>query len=390
MKKHLIAAAVAAAVAVPAAAQVTVSGTLDVRAINDMKDTRGTQQAKFEGSDGGVSSSHLLPPDGFATSQIVFTATEDLGGGMKATAYFAQRLGSVLDARDRYIDLSGGFGGIRIGRLNPTVTTNFLGLSGLASTGNAGSFYSFATSGANMAGTVAAGTALPAAAAMSATTNAAFGAGSHERGDGTIQYTTPNFNGFVASIGYRKNTNDLDTSDASMADQEQQYGTLTYTQGKLSVGIGISDRDTNGTFSSATSASSTANTSAKFGDKLQYVAGGYDFGMMRVNAIYSTRTADLAAVRVNDAKLSAISLTVPVGAITLSGSFYDGEDKALATNADDVETSGYQLSVRYALSKRTYGYVITGENKTEKSGSNTQTGADRKLKQTGVGIVHNF
>ena len=75
MKKHLIAAAVAAAVAVPAVAQVTVYGLFDA-AYTDIKTT--TAAAVTTKTNDYVDSGRM------SGSRLCFRGAEDLGGGLKA------------------------------------------------------------------------------------------------------------------------------------------------------------------------------------------------------------------------------------------------------------------------------------------------------------------
>ena len=86
MKKHLIAAAVAAAVAVPAMAQnVTMDGVID--SMYGSVDRGGTAAitGKFVGVVANV----------FATSQMNIRGTEDLGGGVKAGFRLSRQLGAA-------------------------------------------------------------------------------------------------------------------------------------------------------------------------------------------------------------------------------------------------------------------------------------------------------
>ena len=111
MKKHLIAAAVAATLAVPAMAQVTISGNVeagyasrDVSATVDQKTVN-----KFVGTPG-----------------IAISGSEDLGGGMKASFQLVQDIAtpdgsSTGDFEISTVSLSGGFGEIRLGRNHPSL-----------------------------------------------------------------------------------------------------------------------------------------------------------------------------------------------------------------------------------------------------------------------------
>jgi len=110
MKKHLIAAAVAGALAVPAMAQVTISGNVEAGYVS--KDNSATVDqktvSKFVGTPG-----------------ITFKGSEDLGGGMKASFQLTQDIdtptgGSSGDFEIATVSLSGGFGEIRLGRNHPS------------------------------------------------------------------------------------------------------------------------------------------------------------------------------------------------------------------------------------------------------------------------------
>jgi predicted porin len=117
MKKHLIAAAVAAAFAVPAMAQVTVYG----------KANMGINKAS------GAKAVLANGPDG-SSSRLGFRGTEDLGGGLSASFLFEHGLSpdtgaadAVFWQRSAWVGLKGGFGEVRVGR---QYTLGFLGIIG--------------------------------------------------------------------------------------------------------------------------------------------------------------------------------------------------------------------------------------------------------------------
>jgi predicted porin len=107
MKKHLIAAAVAGALAVPAMAQVTISGALEAGYIskkNADKSTNSTVDTIV------------------GTPNITFKGSEDLGGGLKAGFTLKQNIDTPTGAQSNFaqsqLDLSGGFGKISLGRFD--------------------------------------------------------------------------------------------------------------------------------------------------------------------------------------------------------------------------------------------------------------------------------
>jgi predicted porin len=382
MKKHLIAAAVAGALAVPAMAQVTVSGTLDVRAYQSGDITVGTGATAVKSDSKGSGGESTVAVDGFSTSQIVFTAEEDLGGGLKAKAVFAQRLENTLGARDRSIELSGGFGSIRLGRFNPAISANYLSISGLGSTGNAGTFYNLVTSGVFATGAPY--------NALSAS-GEAYGEGSFERQDNIIQYTSPSIGGISASIGV-VNTSSGSNQEAGDNSNEQMHVTVAYTAGPLALAAGYGNRK-----NEVLASDSDSTTLEKWEGDLTWFGGSYDLGAAKLHLTHLLRdnkvSSDNVSIgKLHDAKVTTIAASVPLGAITLRASYYDGEDELVnATAGIDAaaEMDGYQISGTYAFSKRTFAYLIYGENNLDyKLAANSD--ANTKVKQTGLGVVHNF
>jgi predicted porin len=97
MKKTIIAAALSAAVAAPAAmADVSISGGLFVEAIQNDADSWG---------------------QGGPRGDLVFTASEDLGNGMKASVKLHQSLDAAAAMADQTVSLSGDFGTFTMGRM---------------------------------------------------------------------------------------------------------------------------------------------------------------------------------------------------------------------------------------------------------------------------------
>jgi predicted porin len=127
--------------------------------------------------------------------------------------------------------------------------------------------------------------------------------------------------------------------------------------------------------------------------ELRWVAGSYNFGVATVSLAYLTRddsTTDAAGVNAenSNAKISVVGLTIPAGAATIRASYYTGDNSVTVANNDDIELQGYQLSVNYALSKRTSVYAVMGDSKTERTGANV--GASRAYSSNAIGITHTF
>jgi len=201
MKKTIIAAAVAAAVAAPAAfADVKISGVINQEFADLGNDTN---------SDSNV--------------DLVISGSEDLGNGMKAsfkihTMYDDGIIGSGTTAgaqADQSISLSGDFGTITTGRFEPMIEGMVV----------------------SMAATDAADSISIESAQSSAT-----------RSEGGLRYMSPNMNGFQVGIEGFASTETAGTDDF---DTTAVYA--SYSNGGLTVKIADESRE------GATSASTTVN-----------------------------------------------------------------------------------------------------------------------------------
>ena len=364
MKKHLIAAAVAGALAVPAMAQVTIKGVFDVQAYGS---TETKTQLTSTAATTTAKTSQTANNNGWATSEIRFEGSEDLGGGLKASFALATGLSNgtaTFADRDRWLQLAGGFGAIRMGRINPAAASGFHGTVA-GSTNQGGSIYDVITGGATYGG---------------------FGggmtAGNYERsGSQMLQYTSPNMSGFVVNVNYHTATT-ADSSTIAGKTKTTQTGVhLGYSAGPLSIGVATNQRD-----------SDTEGVVGGIEGDLTWIAGSYNLGMASVGLARIMREDETTAAGVttknSDIGINAVQVTVPLGATTLRASYYDGENDRGAGTADNVDLSGYMVSLNYALSKRTGAYVAMGQNKTERAGTNTGSANERNT--TGVGIHHSF
>ena len=399
----------AVAVSTGAMAQVTISGNLNINAVNNDKTTTQKTSTDAATTDKTVGTGSK---EGWTASQIAFSGTEDLGGGLTASFFVAQRLNATASqalggGRDTFLGLSGGFGSVRIGQFIPASAAGFHAFTGARTTNQAGSVYGLLTSGENVFG------------------NASDKSGSFERQTAVIQYTTPSFNGFTVNASYGKNG--VDKSGVAGDGNTTQHGlSFAYSAGPLAVGGGTNQRkvntelvagsaatgfcadddgDTVATSTAATSCGSGATlmvinagtdeeAAASHKAKLNWLGASYDLGVARVMVAHVRRTTDTteagtATVRATDIKTNAVGVHVPMGAFTLAASTYSGKNnKAANDSSDDLKLSGHQLSVTYALSKRTTIYAATGENKTKRAGTNT--GETVKRTSHAVGLMHSF
>lgn len=421
MKKHLIAAAVAAAVAAPVMAQnVTVSGLIDVAPHVTAKNTVGAANVKASGTT-GVS--------GWSTSNIAFTASEDLGGGMKASATISSFFDSgstspgngladaagtaynTIGGRDRFIKLEGGFGAIQFGRFAPTIN----GYCGYSCAGGTNNNAGTTDSGSSdlVVGTLSGRKELSAIAARALRSNNAYSfdgdaanrnmgapgntevnAAHMEHQSGVFEFTTPTVSGFNAVLTYINGKND-DSGNAG-TDKATQHGIrVNYSAGPLAASLATGTRKSEielNTVESQTKAS------------INWFGLSYDLGMAKLFASYATRKDKLtdtdnnvAEVTLGNVKVNTIGLQVPMGAVTFNASMYQGKNKGSLSpadlgdtdNAEDRKLKGHQISARYALSKRTFAYAVTGVNKDSRDNTALDND-DFKRSQTQIGFVHSF
>jgi predicted porin len=293
MKKHLIAAAVAAAFAVPAMAQVTMSGSITAGIVDS-----GAAGAKAQ-----------VTTIGGGANAINFSATEDLGGGLRggftgqlrfnaATGDFNSDSGSGAGKNGFHaanVFIGGGFGTFRVGKIAEDSNCGFdpwgcLTNAGSLATGTAGMLTAASTQG------------------------------------NSVSYATPRIQG----VGFSYQTT------LNRAGNERSVLNLDYSAGPISAQYLVA------------SGSGAANTGSGFtgGTKGDQAALGlsYNFGVARV--IYSlVRAENAAGARTKD--IQYVAASIPLGAAAIWAA-YSQDDKAAKT-AD----TAWALGVNYALSKRT-------------------------------------
>jgi predicted porin len=297
MKKHLIALAVAGAVAVPAMAQnVTMYGTIDTGLVKT--DTTGGA-SPTAAADSKLSS-----------SLIGFKGSEDLGGGLKANFQLEGSLtpstgivgksvtgsdnNTELFNREAWVGVSGAFGAVRIGQ---TDVSSHQGVDGLASNlGNQNDFL-------GDIGTDAAS---------------------------VIRYTAPTVNGFTFDVGY-SNSN---TTTATGVTDITGAG-LSYANGPIKAAVGYAKAEL------------TATTSTK-----QNAAGiQYNAGVATVAIAVNRITSDTASAERTE---SIYSVSVPFQGFVLAASA--NKDNKKAASEEDLSVTNF--GVTKALSKRTTVYAI--------------------------------
>lgn len=260
-------------------------------------------------------------------SQIVFSGTEDLGGGLKASVRLAQRLSpesghndGTFNERPTFqgestVGLAGHFGAVKLGRQltalqGPIAATDPWGTWTVGSTANLQAGYTTDP----VANTDGAGAV---------------------RTD-AITYASPSWGGFsaAASIGLKASQ-----AKPGAAVQSRTLGSLwlSYAQGPLMIGGGY-ERN-------------------RQDDKLAAVLGVYDFGMVKLGAGYSW--TDTVAVGGDKRKAWNLMATAPIGVVTLKAGYAHTQ-----AEGSGIETRKLGVGGEYALSKRTFLYTTYARSRT--------------------------
>lgn len=352
MKKTLIAlAALAVVSAASAQSTVTISGLVDL----------GYRTVDATGAASDVNS---VTQNGSATTAIIFGGSEDLGGGMKANFRIETNpdltAGGGIAAATGYsfVGLAGGFGDVKLGRLNA---------SALEANGIANPFGPAIGSGYGGLGT-AASTGMFARYAGA-------GATGPTRFNNAIEYTSPAFSGVTVRALIVPKYDNATTNGNNR--QGVTDISVKYANGPVTVMLGqqgITDTASNALVDvgPALAADQTSTFS--------YLVGSYQMGAFKLGGAYITQTGPAATIGADIAGYR-LSGTYTTGAVTLMASFANSDDRA-TTNVDRTSSA---LGVDYALSKRTALYA-----RYERTDLDTNSAADDVATIMGVGIRHTF
>jgi predicted porin len=312
MKKSLVAVAALAFVgAASAQSTVTLSGKLAFA--YKAAEAAGVNPAKANG---------LEVTDG----DFVLTASEDLGGGLKATASMGvQSRGrdTAIKGRDASLTLAGGFGSVMIGAIE--IGNGIIGLGGADAP-------TMGLDGATGLGGIS-------RAVLSDVMNA-----------DVLMYTSPSMGGFTFAAALLDATAGLGMQSAAL------------TQDATLVGVNYAV----GAFAAAADYTSFGLNAVAAGlDSRTRLSASYDLGMAKLGAGYENLKSTAATN--NSETQYLIGVSAPVGKALTVGLNY------ARNTADAANTiTAYELGANYALSKRT-GVQVAYQNISENNVSGNAT-----------------
>jgi len=299
MKKTLVALAILAASGA-SFAQATITGTYAFGYASQ--------------SGGGAAGQSGLGTD---TSDINFAASEDLSGGMKASAKMGisgANRGSSVVGNTATVGLSSSSFGLTLGTVESA--------NGLLAIGSSGA------SGFGLDGKVISGSQTIDLLSLSFPVSSALTVGATyvDRGNGTVVPSTSAAGGFGLNAG-----------TSGSVDAQPSVGlSVTYASGAIAAKADYTSWSKQDEISTATLAAMTNKSRVR-------LSGAYDLGAVRLSAGYSQLETTVSTT----SKETLLGVKVPVGAVTL------GLDYAIAQATGKQDGTGYSLGLGYDLSKRT-------------------------------------
>jgi len=318
MNKKLIALAIASALAAPVAmadgGNVKITGQLNV------------SYDLIKGNAGGTSNQTMSNVSSNA-SNIVFSGDEDLGNGLKAVwqvqTYFTGGgtgntdtscdVGSSVGCGNTFAGLTGGFGGVYLGKNDTPFKT--IGRKVDLFNNTLGDSRNLISSG------IANGT----------------GNAWDLRPSSMIWYASPSMSGFQIVAGYVTNA---EAGANTMAKTSATSVGATYANGPVFVGAAWEKHQPGGT------------TDAP---KAWRLSGGYDFGVAKIVALWQSTKSNLADQSEDDRKVWGLGGAFKLdGANTLKAQYYKADKFG---NQNNTGASMWAIGADHAMSKRTTAYV---------------------------------
>lgn len=340
MKKQIIAAAVAAAFAVPAMAQVTVGGNFDIsydfgkqNEANKVLDTQGAM----------------------STSALTLAGSEDLGGGLKAYFNINSRLGQGGQVNGDVGSGQAAEGTTTVANRQGTINFGDRGFQ-VGVSGGFGDVAFGKTPGTAMGATIRGGVA----GNLSLLQESSLG----DRPNNMVSYTTPKMGAFTGRLVYVVETESYEVSGS-------------YTSGNLVVNAAYADVKA---FTDAVTQGATNDTAGTdMGLRI-----GYNLGFAALNVSYIKGETGRGGYATDSTQYS-VGVTVPAGSLSYFAEY--GDRNSGSTTAAAPGDVFYNVGAVYNLSKRTNIYGVYNKATDAYSTALTTDAAEPKMI---VGVRHSF
>jgi predicted porin len=374
MKKTLVALAALAATGAFAQSSVTIDGYFD-RGYTVTNNTDNTKDSKLFGSSAG-------------TTTIGVKVRETLKGGLSIGASFntdfADASGANQDSTpttassiqtggfansQSFIDVTGGFGVVRLGMPNNFTLTNVTGVASPAFSTGVGSAYSSAFSIANGIGTGTVGSV----GFATQVANGATGAGVRAiRIANTVQYSSPSFSGLTVHVGYTQKNSNGGTGTDTVGVTE---GALRYTAGPVDAMLSTIKYTVGST--APMNGSLTANS-----DTTQNLLGAA-FTVMPGLKLHAGVGSYSSSTNVFKGSSQQFGVTYTTGAFDLMAQMASVDDKSTS----DIDRKMTGIGINYNLSKTARAYVRY-DNINLNDNAAATTGS--KLNRYAIGVSKSF
>jgi predicted porin len=362
MKKSLLALAVLSAFAGVASAQssITLYGRVDAGYFRFDPQSGTGAGAQPNGGANGLAVADIKATSGLAAGNLGgnrwgIRGSEDLGGGLKGV--FVLESGFSLDdgisgqgtrlfGRQAYMGLTGGWGGLVMGRL-----ATFS--SGTGDFDKFGGLDPFRT-GAGILGF-----------------QKFMGSANSLRLDNAVAYVSPNLGGFSAGVGYTFNLSGQEAVGGSGNNNTGYVSYINFSSGPFYGVITYDDFDLGAVTNDPNQTHLQAGFSWDFKvvklsfayakEENQYAAGpaGVSFAASVAGTSNGNGTSTLQANGAN-AEAYVIGAIVPFGAHRINASYGERSVDAIGTTGEATRTS-WALGYEYAFSRRTTLYVYYGD-----------------------------
>jgi len=376
MKKTLVALAALAATGAFAQSSVTIDGYFD-RGYTVTNSTNNTSDSKLIGSSAGTTTLGVKVREtltgGISIGASFNTDFADTAGtGQDSTAYTASSVqtGGFANSQS-FLDVTGGFGVIRLGMPNNFTLTNVTGVASPAFSTGVGSAYSASFSIANGIGTGTSGAAGIATQQASITSIANAGARAIRIAN-TIQYSSPSFSGLTVHVGYTQKNSNAGTGTDTVGVTE---GAVRYTAGPVDAMLSTIKYEVGST--APANGSLTANS-----DNTQNLLG-VAYTVMPGLKLHAGLGNFSSSTNTFKGSSQQLGVTYTTGAFDVMGQIAQVDDKS-TTNIDRKLVG---LGVNYNLSKTARAYV---RYDTINLGDNVAAATGSKVNRYAIGVSKSF